>query len=108
MKREEALNLLRKIEAFRQQPAMHKAEHDFTCRIIAAMVAEAGGFKSRNEWTAEIPEGASVYVDDAGCPVIDYDGFKQGDVINQYDGNGCRPYIIDSDRRRAYLEVVEL
>lgn len=33
MKREEALNLLRKIEAFRQQPAMHKAEHDFTCRI---------------------------------------------------------------------------
>jgi hypothetical protein len=23
-------------------------------------------------------------------------------------GNGCRPYIIDSDRRRAYLEVVEL
>lgn len=55
-----------------------------------------------------LPEGASVYADDAGCPVIDYDGFKQGDVINQYDGNGCRPYIIDSDRRRAYLEVVEL
>lgn len=45
-----------KIEEFRQQPAMHKAEHDFTCRIIAAMVAEAGGFKSRNEWTAEIKE----------------------------------------------------
>lgn len=55
-----------------------------------------------------LPEDASVYADDAGCPVIDYDGFKQGDVINQYDGNGCRPYIIDSDRRRAYLEVVEL
>lgn len=55
-----------------------------------------------------LPEGASVYADDAGCPVIDYDGFKQSDVINQYDGNGCRPYIIDSDRRRAYLEVVEL
>lgn len=54
-----------------------------------------------------LPEGASVYADDAGCPVIDYDGFKQGDVINQYDGNGCRPYIIDNDRRRAYLEVVE-
>lgn len=181
MKREEALNLLRKIEAFRQQPAMHKAEHDFTCRIIAAMVAEAGGFKSRNEWTActesgelikgetvklypvmvylaesdqyetigydeeaprvllpgwrdyqkcgynesysltpvayseasdrvymMLPEGASVYADDAGCPVIDYDGFKQADVINQYDGSGCRPYIIDNDRRRAYLEVVEL
>ena len=43
MKREEALKLLLKIEEFRQQPAMHKAEHDFTCRIIAAMVAEAGG-----------------------------------------------------------------
>lgn len=55
-----------------------------------------------------LPEGASVYADDAGCPVIDYDGFKQGDVINQYDDNGCRPYIIDSNRRRAYLEVVEL
>lgn len=54
MKREEALNLLKKIEAYRKQPAMHEAEHDITCRIIAAMVAEAGGFKSRNEWTAEI------------------------------------------------------
>lgn len=56
MKREEALNLLKKIEAYRKQPAMHEAEHDITCRIIAAMVAEAGGFKSRNEWTAEIKE----------------------------------------------------
>ena len=55
-----------------------------------------------------LPEGASVYADSVGCPVIDYDDFKQDDVINQYDGNGCRPYIIDSDRRRAYLEVVEL
>lgn len=55
-----------------------------------------------------LPEGASVYADDAGCPVIDYDGFKQADVINQYDAQGCRPYIIANDRRRAYLEVVEL
>lgn len=55
-----------------------------------------------------LPEGASVYADDVGCPVIDYDDFKQADVINQYDGSGCRPYIIDNDRRRAYLEVVEL
>jgi hypothetical protein len=55
-----------------------------------------------------LPEGASVYADSVGCPVIDYDNFKQDDVINQYDGNGCRPYIIDSDRRRTYLEVVEL
>lgn len=55
MKREEALKLLRQIEAYREAPAaMHKAERDITCRIIAAMVAEAGGFKSRNEWTAEI------------------------------------------------------
>lgn len=54
MKREEALKLLLKIEEFRQQPAMNKAERDITCRIIAAMVAEAGGFKSRNEWTAAI------------------------------------------------------
>lgn len=44
------------VEAYRKQPAMHEAEHDITCRIIAAMVAEAGGFKSRNEWTAEIKE----------------------------------------------------
>jgi hypothetical protein len=56
MKREEALNLLQKIEAYRKQPAMNEAEHDFTCRVIAAMVAEAGGFKSRNEWTAAIKE----------------------------------------------------
>lgn len=55
-----------------------------------------------------LPEGASVYADSVGCPVIDYDGFKQDDVINQYGAQGCRPYIIDNDRRRAYLEVVEL
>ena len=35
---------------------MHEAEHDITCRIIAAMVAEAAGYKSRSEWTAEIKE----------------------------------------------------
>lgn len=56
MKRKEALNLLKKIEAYRKQPAMHEAEHDITCRIIAAMVAEAAGYKSRSEWTAEIKE----------------------------------------------------
>jgi hypothetical protein len=56
MKREEALNLLKKIEAYRKQPAMHEAEHDITCRIIAAIVAEAAGYKSRSEWTAEIKE----------------------------------------------------
>lgn len=56
MKREEALKLLSKIEAYRETPAMHEAEHDITCRIIAAMVAEAAGYKSRNEWTAEIKE----------------------------------------------------
>lgn len=56
MKREEALNLLKKFEAYRKQPAMHEAEHDITCRIIAAMVAEAAGYKSRSEWTAEIKE----------------------------------------------------
>lgn len=56
MKREEALKLLSKIEAYRKSPAMHGAERDITCRIIAAMVAAAGGFKSRNEWTAEIKE----------------------------------------------------
>lgn len=56
MEREEALNLLQKIEAYRKQPAIHEAEHDFTCRVIAAMVAEAVGYKSRNEWTAEIKE----------------------------------------------------
>ena len=56
MKREEALKLLRQIEAYRESPAMHKAERDISCRIIAAMVAEAGGFKSRNEWTAALKE----------------------------------------------------
>lgn len=60
MKREEALKLLRQIEAYRKTPAMDKAERDITCRIIAAMVAEAGGFKSRNEWTAEI-KGESAF-----------------------------------------------
>lgn len=56
MKREEALKLLRQIEAYRKAPAMHEAERDITCRIIAAMVAEAAGYKSRSEWTAEIKE----------------------------------------------------
>ena len=56
MKREEALKLLRQIEAYRKTPAMHGAERDITCRIIAAMVAEAGGFKSRNEWTSKVKE----------------------------------------------------
>ena len=53
MKREEALKLLSKIEAYRKTPAMDNAERDITCRIIAAMVPQAGGFKSRNERTAE-------------------------------------------------------
>ena len=56
MKREETLKLLRQIEAYRKTPAMHEAEHDITCRIIAAMVAEAGGFKGRSEWTAALKE----------------------------------------------------
>lgn len=41
MKREEALKLLRQIEAYRKTPAMDNAERDITCRIIVAMVAEA-------------------------------------------------------------------
>lgn len=60
MERKEALNLLLKIEAYRKQPAMNEAEHDFTCRVIAAMVAEAAGFKSRNEWTAEISDERGI------------------------------------------------
>ena len=60
MEKQEALTLLAKIEAYRQQPAMNGAEHDITCRIIAAMVAEAAGFKSRNEWTAEIKEAKAI------------------------------------------------
>lgn len=56
MEREEALKLLRQIEVYRKAPAMHEAERDITCRIIAAMVAEAAGYKSRSEWTAEIKE----------------------------------------------------
>lgn len=56
MKREEALKLLRQIEAYRGTPAMHEAERGITCRIIAAMVAKAAGFKSRNEWTAALKE----------------------------------------------------
>ena len=55
-----------------------------------------------------LPKGASVCSNAAGCPVIEYGDFKQLDVLNQYDAQGCRPYIIDNDRRRAYLEVVEL
>lgn len=56
MEREEALKLLRQIEAYRKTPAMHEAERDITCRIIAAMVAQAAGYKNRNEWTVEIKE----------------------------------------------------
>lgn len=63
---------------------------------------------TRAKALVKLPAGASVYADSVGCPVIDYDGFKQDGVINQYDAQGCRPYIIGSDRRRAYLEVVEL
>lgn len=62
MKREEALKLLRQIEAYREAPAaMHEAECDITCRIIAAMVAEAGGFKNRNEWTAALKEAEAKW-----------------------------------------------
>lgn len=46
--------LIKVANLMNRYPAMHEAERDITCRIIAAMVAEAGGFKSRNEWTAEI------------------------------------------------------
>ena len=55
-----------------------------------------------------LPEGASVYSNAAGFPVIDYDGFTQYDVLNQRDAQGCRPYIEGSDQQRAYLDVVEL
>lgn len=55
-----------------------------------------------------LPEGTSVYTNAAGCPVIEVNGYTQTAVLNQCDGNGCRPYIIDSERRREYLEVVEL
>lgn len=54
-----------------------------------------------------LPEGASVCSNAIGTPCIDYMGFYQFGVLNQYDAQGCRPYIIDNDRRRAYLEVVE-
>lgn len=54
MTKAEALKLLRQIEAYRKAPAMHGAERDITCRIIAAMVAEAAGYKSRSEWTAAL------------------------------------------------------
>lgn len=55
-----------------------------------------------------LPEGASVFSNAAGLPVIDYDNFAQDDVLNQRDAQGCRPYVEGSDQQRAYLEVVEL
>ena len=55
-----------------------------------------------------LPEGASVFSNAAGLPVIDYDNFAQDDVLNQRDAQGCRPYIEGSDQQRAYLDVVEL
>lgn len=54
-----------------------------------------------------LPEGAGVYANSLDLPVIDFDGFTQDDVLNQYDGQGCRPYIINGNNRRAYLEVLE-
>ena len=55
-----------------------------------------------------LPEGASVFSNAAGLPVIEYDGFTQDDVLNQRDAQGCRAYIEGSEQQRAYLDVVEL
>lgn len=55
-----------------------------------------------------LPEGASVYNNAAGLPVIDYDGFTQDEILNQRDAQGCRAYIEGPDQQRVYLEVTEL
>lgn len=55
--------------------------------------------------TLMLPEGASVCSNAIGTPCIDYMGFYQFGVLNQYDAQGCRPYIIDNDRRRDTLYV---
>lgn len=55
-----------------------------------------------------LPEGASVYRNAAGLPVIDWDGFTQDEILNQRDAQGCRPYIEGFDQKRVYLEIVEL
>lgn len=55
-----------------------------------------------------LPEGASVFSNAAGLPVIEYAGFTQDEVLNQRDAQGCRAYIEGSDQQRVYLEVVEL
>lgn len=55
-----------------------------------------------------LPEGASVFSNAAGLPVIEYASFTQDEVLNQRDAQGCRPYIEGSDQQRAYLNVIEL
>ena len=55
-----------------------------------------------------LPEGASVYNNAAGLPVIDYDGFTQDEILNQRDAQGCRAYVEGPDQQRVYLDVIEL
>lgn len=55
-----------------------------------------------------LPDGAGVFSNAADLPVIDYGDFKQIEICNQRDAQGCRPYIIGKDQQRAYLEIVEL
>ncbi len=37
---------------------------DNLCRILEAVVAEAGGYKSRTEWTDELKKRSSAYARD--------------------------------------------
>lgn len=55
-----------------------------------------------------LPEGASVFSNAAGLPVIEYASFTQDEILNQRDAQGCRPYVEGFGQQRVYLEVVEL
>lgn len=55
-----------------------------------------------------LPEGSEVYSNSLDLPIINWEGFAQDAILNQYDARGCRPYIIGHNTRRAYLKVIEL
>lgn len=71
-------------------------------------IAPVGYNEASDRVYFNLPEGASVYSNAAGLPVIEYAGFTQDEILNQRDAQGCRAYIEGSDLQRAYLEIVEL
>ena len=62
MDKSTALWLLSKLEVRRHEYAGKPSESDFSYRAAQAIVAEAAGYKDRNEWTDELKaNGYEVY-----------------------------------------------